>query len=120
MSTTYVGTAPSGMPDSPRATSPLRNAVQAAPTSTVGQPGAERAGSFHAEGRHVSQVGGPTFEIRVAGEGGSKPVLTPAGAEAVDCHGYVLVLVGVDSYDYSGGVKMCDGGHSCLLVLRVG
>ena len=51
---------------------------------------------------------------------GPKPVLAQAGAEAVDCHGYVLVPMGVDPHDYPGGIEMCDGGHSCLLVLRVG
>ena len=47
-------------------------------------------------------------------------MLAEAGAEPVDCHGNVFVLVGVDSYDYPGAIEVCDGGHSCLLVLRVG
>ena len=47
-------------------------------------------------------------------------MFTQAGPETVDGDGYVFVLVGIDSYDYAGGVETCDGGHSCLLVLRVG
>ena len=51
---------------------------------------------------------------------GPKSMFTQAGAEPVDCHGHVLALVSIDPHHYPGGVETCDGGHSCLLVLRVG
>ena len=35
-------------------------------------------------------------------------------------NGNMLVLVGVDPHNNPGGIEMRDGGHSRLLVLRVG